>query len=1122
MNVKWNVLIPTVLLIAAGSLLAQEAGSIAGQVTDPAGAAINAAQVTVRNDATGATLNALSDATGFYRVPQLAPGTYSITVALPGFRTLKREDIVVRVNDRLRVDLSLEVGQVTETVTVQGQGPLLQTEDATTGQVIDNQKIVDLPLNNRNWLQLATLAAGTVSYVNVFNTEGGNRNNVVMNLGGTHTNQANYLLDGTDNSNFVSAGAVAYPPVDSLQEFKVETNNYTADTGRLGGAVVNASIKSGTNAFHGTAYDFLRNRVLNARNYFASPTASKPEFTRNQFGASLGGPILRDRLFAFLNYEGDRERQNQIATGQVFTAAQKAGDFSAQLGPQVGRDALGGAVAQGQIFDPFSISRLPDGTALRQAFPGNIIPASRLNPVSKALIDMVPGPNASGSPNFIRELSNPLNIDTFAGRVDWVHSVKDTVFGHFIYSDQHSLSDGLLGLPIDGGGFTLASNQRHLGIGWTHIFSPSVLNDLRLGYLRNHRDTRQLQPNDPLNEKYGIPFPFPGAGLGGSASIGIAGFVSLGTNSGTFPQFVNKYEIADNFTWVRGAHNLKFGFQGQLKVFENRNACNQCRGLMNFNGVFTRQPGFTNTGSPVADFLMGTVNDSTLGSVRSEKDVGRDTDFYGQDKWQVNSKLTLTLGLRYQYHAPHWEARDVMSNVIYGPGFSNAYLAVPQGMSDTTFAFLRDVLMPYIPVRKAPDLGRGLVRSNHKNFAPRLGIAYQLDAKTVVRAGYGIFYGFPDATSSAVLSISPPGNLSITESSNTLDPTLLINRSIFGANPFNRALTNPSFFAIFDPNIKPEFTQMYNLTVQREFAHSWLFEIGFIGNHSSRLLFYNSVNDAVPALPSDTSSPQSRRRVSTVLGNLNYYAPQGWSNYNALTLSAEKRFSQGLSLLANFTWSRALGFAPPTVLGINNASIQNPLDFKREYGPLEFDVQTRAVFSYNYELPFGRGKPFLSGASAVLNGFVGGWQLNGITSLQGGFPLTPSLSISLGRTFTNSRPNITGDPTNTSHRPDDWFSRAAFAVPSDAEIAAGNFFGNAGRGSLRGPGLVNFDFSVGKTAKIRENMRLQYRCEFYNLTNTPFFGGASAVSTNFSSPTFGKVTAAADPRVVQMGLKLIF
>jgi hypothetical protein len=421
--------------------------------------------------------------------------------------------------------------------------------------------------------------------------------------------------------------------------------------------------------------------------------------------------------------------------------------------------------------------------------------------------------------------------------------------------------------------------------------------------------------------------------------------------------------------------------------------------------------------------------------------------------------------------------------------------------------------MPYFPVRKTPDLGRGLVRPNHRNFAPRLGIAYQLQPKTVLRGGYGIFYGFPDATSSAVLSISPPGNLSITESSNTLDPTLLIDRSIFGVNPFNRALTNPSFFAIFDPNIKPEFTQMYNLSVQHEFSNSWMVEVGFIGNHSSRLLFYNPVNDAAPAIPTDLSSPQSRRRVSTVLGNLNYYAPQGWSTYSALALSAEKRLSQGLSLLASFTWSRALGFCPPTVLGINNAAIQNPLDFKREYGPLEYDIVRRAVFSYNYELPFGRGKHFLDSASPVLDRLVGGWQINGITSLQGGFPLTPSLSISLGRTFTNSRPNVIGDPTQTSRRPDDWLNRAAFAAPPAGQ------YGNLGRNTFRGPGYIQTDASLSKKFAVTERVALSVRLDAFNVPNR--INLLEPVS-DLNNNNFGRSTDTLPSKSYQAGLRLTF
>lgn len=1112
-----------VLLIFAALCFGQEGGSLTGQVFDSAGGLVVKAQITIRNEGTGAIFQTVSDEAGFYRAPQIVPGTYSLTATAPGFRTLVRPGLVLRVNDRLRVDLVLEVGQVTETVEVTGAPPLLQTEDATAGQVIDNKRIIDLPLNSRNWLQLATLAPATVTYPGVADTQGGNRQNLVMNLGGTRTNQANFLLNGTDNTNFVSGGAVAYPPVDSLQEFKVQTNNYTADTGRLGGAVVNATIKSGTNAWHGTAYEFLRNRDLNARNFFARPDAQKPQFTRNQFGASIGGPVLREKLFFFLNYEGNRERQNQIASRQVFTDAQKAGDFSSELGAQLGTDALGRPIARGQIFDPFSVRRLANGSAVRDPFPNNVIPGSLINPVSRRLIDLVPPPNTSGSPNFIRDLSNPLNIDTFVGRMDWIKSSSDSVFGHFIYSDQHSTAAAILGLPADGGGTDLRSNQRQFGMGWTRIFGPTRLNELRLGYVRNHRLTRQLQSEEDLNSEYGIPFPDWGPGLGGMAFSTITGFTSIGSGAGTFPQFVDKYELADNFNWIRGAHSLKFGFQGQLKTFRNRNACNNCRGVMNFNGVFTRQVGIANTGSPIADFLMGTMNDSSLGNVRSEKDVGRDLDFYVQDKWIVTPKLTVTMGLRYQFHPPHWEHRDVMSNVLFGSGFTDPHIIVPEGMAASTLDFMQNTLVPFIPVRRAPsELGRGLTRTYYRNFAPRLGIAYQLGPKTVIRTGYGLFYGFPDATSAAVLSISVPGNLFIGEATNTVDPTLRIDRSVFGPNPFNRALTNPNFFAIFDPSLRPEITQMYNFLIQHEFAPNWVAEIGYMGNRSTRIHFFTPINDARPALPSDNSTPQSRRIVSDKLGNLSYFAPNGYSTYNALTLNVEKRFSQGFSLLANYTWSRALGLGPPPIFGINNSSIVNPLDLRREYGPLEFDVINRGVFSYIYELPFGKGKAHLSDAHPIVNHFLGGWQITGVTTLQGGFPITPTLSFSPGKTFTNGRPNAVGDPTETSRQPHDWINSSAFAAPTEAEIAAGNFFGNVGRSSLRAPGLVNFDFSFMKHFTIKEEMRLQFRCEFFNLTNTPFFGGSGFVSTVVGTPTFGRVTQAGDPRVVQLALKFIF
>jgi TonB-dependent receptor-like protein len=782
-------------------------------------------------------------------------------------------------------------------------------------------------------------------------------------------------------------------------------------------------------------------------------------------------------------------------------------------------------VRSGQIFDPFSLKRLADGTLIRDTFINNQIPASQINQVSKRLIDLVPPPNSSGSPNFVRNLSDPLNVDIFVGKVDWVRSDKNFVSSHFVYSDQHSFTEPILGLPADGGNATnfRTSNQRQFGLGWTHVLGPRDLNEFRIGYVRNTVLQETVQSNEDLNAKYGIPFSFAGPNAGGMASLGISGFTNIGTSIfGPFFQFINKYEISDSYTMTRGAHSFKFGGRSSLKTFQNQKTAVRGRGELLFNGVFTRQPGFNNTGSAVADFLTGVANSAGLANVLKEKDVGRDIDAYAQDRWRASSKLTITLGVRYQYNPPSWEARDQISSVVFDRGFTNPQVVVPKGQDNGLFTFMRDTLLPFITVRRANELDRGLVHNTYKNFAPRLGIAYQLGPKTVLRTGYGIFFGFPDVVSGSVLTTNPPLRLFITQASNTVDPTLLIDTSVFGPLPFNRALTNPAFRSIRATDFPPEFTQMYNLSVQHEFAPNWLAEIGFLGNRSSRVAVVASINDAFPALPSDTSSVQSRRRISKVLSDLPYFAPQGFSNYNALTLNLEKRFSEGLSLLANYTWARALGVAPAITLGINDVPIQNPFDLKREYGPLEFDVINRVSISYIYDLPFGKGKSYLSSASRVLNHLVAGWQINGITTFQGGFPITPVLGFSLGKTDTPSRPNAIGDPTKTSRQPNDWISAAAFAVPSDAQVAAGNFYGNAGRGSMRAPGLTNFDFSILKNFTLREDVRLQFRTELFNITNTPFFGIPGGVGTNFNSPTFGKVTVAGDPRVIQFGLKLIF
>jgi hypothetical protein len=356
----------------------------------------------------------------------VSPGTYDISVSAKGFSTTVREGIEVRVADRLRVDVALQVGALTETVKVEEAAPLLQVEDATLGQVIDNQKIVDLPLNGRNWLQLATLAPATVS-----TGSGG-----VSNIGGLRSNQTYYFLDGADDTNLINGGAAFTPPIDALQEFKVQTNDFTAESAGFAGGVLNAAVKSGSNAYHGNAYEFLRNNVLNARNFFAPPTQRRPQLNRNQFGASIGGPFIKNKLFYFLNYDGTRQRQANTTSTTVFTDLQKAGNFASSIGASAGTDALGRAINAGMIYDPSTTRTAPNGATVRDPFPGNVIPTDRINPVSKKLIAMVPAPELPGSPNYIRSVSSPLDVDSFLGRMDWTASSKDTIFGHIGYTSQ--------------------------------------------------------------------------------------------------------------------------------------------------------------------------------------------------------------------------------------------------------------------------------------------------------------------------------------------------------------------------------------------------------------------------------------------------------------------------------------------------------------------------------------------------------------------------------------------------------------------------------------------------------------------------------------------------------------
>ena len=716
-------------VLFAGSLMAQqESGSMIGTVMDPSGSSVPGAVVTVQNHNTSATFAAVTDATGLWRAPQLNPGVYDISVSARGFSKVLRTGVEVRVADRLRVDFTLQVGAVTDTVTIAGAAPLLQVEDASLGQVIDNKTMVELPLNGRSWLQLASLTPATVS-----SPTG------PVNIGGLRTNQQQYLLDGADNTNLIAGGAAFSPPIDALQEFKVQTSNFTADTAGFSGAVLNATVKSGSNALHGNAYEFLRNRSLNARNFFALPSAPKPQLNRNNYGASLGGPIIKNKLFFFLNYDALSQRQANTNSTTVFTDAQKRGDLSASLGSRVGTDAAGNTVFAGQIFNPFSLHTV-NGTLVRDPFPGNIIPDNLINPVARKLINMVPQPVLSGSPNYIVSVSAPVDNSNYLGRIDWTHSSKDNIYSHVGYTSGLQTTACIFALPVcggGGGGLTATTENYQISAGWTHIFSPTAINELTAGNTRTVSTRDLLGSNTDYNGQYGIPFPFQGPHMGSLAFQGITGYTGIGAAStgGPYFQFVNKFELADNLTLIRGRHSWKFGFNGRLKLFHNQWSSNFGHGAENFTGIYTRQIGFPTSGSSIADYLLGVANDASFGNIVHEKDIWKDIEGYAQDKWVVTPKLTVSLGIRYFYNPPSWEARDQVASVLTGPGYHNPIIVVPNSVDDTTFDFVAHTLFPFMTTRRATELNRGMVYPIHGSWAPRLGIAYQLSKKTVVRHG---------------------------------------------------------------------------------------------------------------------------------------------------------------------------------------------------------------------------------------------------------------------------------------------------------------------------------------------------------------------------------------------------
>jgi hypothetical protein len=1128
-----RVLILAICTLALSAIVqAQvESAKIVGTVRDASGAVLAGAKVTVANTGTNVTRSLVTDSSGDYVVTELRPGTYTVAVAETGFKQAIQAPFQLDVNQVVRVDLTLAVGNVNERVEVTAAEPLVESQTASIGQVVEEQRVHELPLNGRNFVQLAYLTPGVNQGPNTGYTvqQGGipedERGNAAIQVNGLTATNNNFLLNGFDNNEQQIGIEVIQPSIDAIQEFKVQTNNFGADIGR-GGAVVNAVQKSGNNQFHGSAYEFLRNSILDAKNYFDDPTTPIAPFKRNQFGASFGGPIVRNKTFFFGDYEGTRIRQSQTDISTVPTPAERGGNFS---------DLLPGT----QIFDPLTYDPV---TNSRTAFPGNIIPpcvgttqrsasgGGCLDPAALNLVKLFPDPNRPGVAN--NYLSNPVlsnNQDTFDVRVD--HQLtKDSLFATFSYGNvKNHRPDPFPGIA---GGGTFSGNVTNLaraaGISDVHTFSASKINEFKIGYSRYVVEAVQNFAGQPLSQQVGIPGIFDpnnAFATGGLPYIGFSALSPIGTTD-WFPEILreNNYQLLDAFSYVHNRHAFKIGGDVRLRnhgFFQTQNS----RGDMTFDQQFTSDLNSGNGGSDLASFLLGypisAFRDGQKGSFGMS---WWEISAYFMDDFRVTPKLTLNLGLRYDIFTPNVEQQDRLANFNFASG-----QFVAPGM---------------------PGVSRsGNVVTDLNNLAPRFGFAWTPGSgKTVLRGGFGIFYDIQANQNDAQLAYNPTG-LFFSQNFNNppSSPDLALSLSNGYPTPVYPTLANPSgraSAAFF--NNRTSYIEEWNLNVERALSNSMVFQIGYVGTHGVKLAQLANQNQPVlpldtnfcgPALSNCNQANYGRPYFATVpdIGPIRAEGHNVGSITHGLQMKFEKRFSAGWSMLDSYTWQHTIGQTEENEY-LEPQNTHNPAAERGSNGP---DYRHQFTSAWSYELPIGPNKRFLAG-NGPMRWFTGGWQLNGIIAMYSGEALTPLLSFDPTNTGSGApRPDIIGDPNNfanatsvgcpsNSQSLQCWYNPLAFAVPGLAPGQSNaHLFGDARRGILRGPAQYNVDFSVFKDFNFNENKTLQFRAEFFNLFNTPEFGLPYAAVDTTGSPgspgLAGSISSTVhDPRQIQLALRLTF
>ncbi|HTM51598.1 MAG TPA: TonB-dependent receptor [Bryobacteraceae bacterium] len=1064
------------LFCSITTLLAQDAGTIFGIVTDSSGAVVVGAKVSLLNVDTNVSQETQSDSSGEYIFTPVRIGNYTAKVAMSGFSTAVRPGLLLNVQQRMRVDFTLAVGAIDQSVEIRAESPLLETGTSSIGQVVQNKSILELPLNGRDYQQLAVLTAGTVP------TGGQSRGTADFSANGARPLNNNFLLDGVDNNSYVldlqsfSTQAVS-PSIDALQEFKVQNNNFSAEFGRYGGAVINATIKSGTNDLHGSVFEFLRNDALDANNFFNNRAGrSLPAFRQNQFGGTAGGPIVRNKLFLFGSYQGTRIAQGVTNVSTIPTQNERNGIFSVP------------------VFDPATTRPNPSGTgSIRDQFPGNQIPSSRFDPTGKRTVDVYPAPNLSGPNNFILNPGNHTSSNQYDARFDLNLSSMDTMFGRYSLTDANGTTPGPLPAPAVGQISSARSPTTAHGaaLSETHTFSPRIINDFRLGF--NRLSTQRLtQVEERLIEEYGFKgLPFFSI-IGGLPAVSVTGFTGIG-EGGTLPN--NKLsqvtQIADGVSIVHGSHTFKGGLDVRF-IISNAFTPSGTRGSFAFNGTFTQDPQRrAGTGSGVADLLLGvpgtaSVTTPTIGDLRQ-----RYYGFYFQDDWQVTKNLTLNLGIRWDMSSPFWDNYDRMSNFILepGPDFGKLVLAGSRGDS------LED---------------RALVKFYKTDFAPRFGFAWRLPRKTVIRSSYGIFnQGTSLFGINGRLSFNPPFNQSYSYNGDQLNPTFTLARGFPDGvlqptiNQVNRGVIS------FDQNMHNGYMEQWNFDVQNELIPNLLIDVAYSASAGHKLTGSRNANQPRPG-----PGAQQPRSPFPQFTSINRVEPFANSNYQGLVAKVERRFSGGLTFLTAYTWSHFIDDTQ-TLLDLMGAGIQDAFNRHGEKGNANYDIRQRFVTSYAYELPVGKGKRLLN-RGGPWNTALGGWQLNGIFQVQAGHTFTPTFNVNVANAGGTQRPDriSSGALPYGDRTVERWFDTKAFVSP------VGFAFGNSGRNILTGPRLAQWDFSLFKSIPVTERVRLQLRIESFNFLNHPNFGLPNgSIGTTAAGTVSSTVTS---PRQNQFALKLLF